>query len=85
MALLTTALALVLGVLAALGLERLGGRLRRVFTGLVLAALIVASAMLLPQRRVLGTAGFVVAAALGLYMVVSIFWNDRHVSKPSAR
>ena len=57
----------------------------RVFTGLVLAALIVASAMLLPQRRVLGTAGFVVAAALGLYMIVSIIWRDRHVSKPSVR
>ena len=40
-ALLTTALALVLGVLAALGLERLGGRLRQLFTGLVLAPLIV--------------------------------------------
>ena len=40
-ALLTTALALVLGILAALGLERLGGRLRQVFTGLVLAPLIV--------------------------------------------
>jgi hypothetical protein len=56
-----------------------------VFTGLVLAALIVASAMLLPQRRVLGTAGFLVAAALGLYMVVSIIWNDRHVTKTSVR
>jgi putative spermidine/putrescine transport system permease protein len=40
-ALLTTALALVLGILAALGLERLGGRLRQLFTALVLAPLIV--------------------------------------------
>jgi predicted unusual protein kinase regulating ubiquinone biosynthesis (AarF/ABC1/UbiB family) len=64
------------------GLQKVANR---VFTGLVLAALIVASAMLLPQRRVLGTAGFLVAAALGLYMVVSIIWNDRHVTKTSVR
>ena len=64
------------------GLQKVANR---VFTGLVLAALIVASAMLLPQRRVLGTAGFIIAAALGLYMIGSILWKDRHVSKPSPR
>jgi hypothetical protein len=48
----------------------------------VLAALIVASAMLLPQRRVLGTAGFVIAGVLGLYMVGSILWKDRRVTRP---
>jgi hypothetical protein len=37
--------------------------------------------MLLPERRVLGTAGFIIAAALGLYMIGSILWNDRHVTK----
>jgi ubiquinone biosynthesis protein len=64
------------------GLQKVANR---VFTGLVLAALIVASAMLLPQRRVLGTAGFIIAAALGLYMIGSILWKDRQVPKPSAR
>jgi ubiquinone biosynthesis protein len=63
------------------GLQKVANR---VFTGLVLAALIVASAMLLPERRVLGTAGFIVAGALGLYMIGSILWNDRHVRKPNA-
>jgi ubiquinone biosynthesis protein len=63
------------------GLQKVANR---VFTGLVLAALIVASAMLLPERRVLGTAGFIIAAALGLYMVGAILWNDRHVTKNNA-
>ena len=63
------------------GLQKVANR---VFTGLVLAALIVASAMLLPQRRVLGTTGFIIAAALGLYMIGSILWKDRHVAKPSS-
>lgn len=60
------------------GLQKVANR---VFTGLVLAALIVASAMLLPQLPVLGTAGFIVAAALGLYMIGSILWKDRARSK----
>jgi hypothetical protein len=34
-----------------------------------LCGLLVASAMLLPHRRQLGTWGFVIAAALGLYML----------------
>jgi predicted unusual protein kinase regulating ubiquinone biosynthesis (AarF/ABC1/UbiB family) len=49
----------------------------RIFSGLVLAGLIIASAMLLPYRRALGTAGFWIAGALGLYMVVSIWVKDR--------
>jgi ubiquinone biosynthesis protein len=49
----------------------------RVFSGVVLAGLLVASAMLLPYRRSLGTAGFVLAGALGLWMVLSILWQDR--------
>ncbi len=49
----------------------------RIFSGLVLAGLLVASAMLLPYWRTLGTAGFVVSAALGLYMVISIALSDR--------
>jgi hypothetical protein len=53
-----------------------------VFSGLVLAGLIVASAMLLPHSRALGTAGFMIAGAMGLYMVGSILWTDRRASKP---
>jgi ubiquinone biosynthesis protein len=49
----------------------------RVFSGVVLAGLLIASAMLMPYRRVLGTWGFVLAGALGLWMVVSILWGDR--------
>jgi predicted unusual protein kinase regulating ubiquinone biosynthesis (AarF/ABC1/UbiB family) len=60
------------------GLQKVANR---VFTGLVLAALIVASAMLLPQRRVIGTAGFIVAGVLGLYMVGSILWKDRPATR----
>ncbi len=50
----------------------------RVFSGLVLAGLLVASAMLLPYRRQLGTIGFIIAGALGIYMVVSILVSDRN-------
>jgi ubiquinone biosynthesis protein len=53
----------------------------RVFSGLVIAGLIVASAMLLPYRRSLGTAGFVLSGALGLWMVLSILWADRDKAK----
>jgi predicted unusual protein kinase regulating ubiquinone biosynthesis (AarF/ABC1/UbiB family) len=49
----------------------------RVFSGLVLAGLLVASAMLLPYWRTLGTAGFVIAAVLALYMVFTILVTDR--------
>lgn len=49
----------------------------RVFTGLVLGGIVVASAMLLPHRRTLGTTGFIIAAIIGLYMVVSILVQDR--------
>lgn len=49
----------------------------RIFTGLVLTGLLIASAMLLPHQRSLGTAGFIIAAALGVYMVVTILMTDR--------
>ena len=49
----------------------------RVFSGLVLAGLLVASAMLLPYWRTLGTAGFVIAALVALYMVFTIMITDR--------
>ncbi len=49
----------------------------RVFSGLVLAGLLVASAMLMPYRKALGTAGFLLAGVIGLWMVLSILWTDR--------
>ena len=53
----------------------------RIFSGLILAGLLIASAMLMPHRRGLATAGFWVAGGLGLYMVLTIWWNDRRGSK----
>jgi predicted unusual protein kinase regulating ubiquinone biosynthesis (AarF/ABC1/UbiB family) len=50
----------------------------RIFSGLVLAGLLVASAMLLPYWRTLGLTGFVVAAAIALYMVFTILVSDRN-------
>jgi succinate-acetate transporter protein len=49
----------------------------RVFTGLVLAGLLVASGQLLPYWRRLGLAGFIIAALIALYMVMSILVTDR--------
>ncbi|MFN2399882.1 MAG: ABC1 kinase family protein [Gemmatimonadaceae bacterium] len=49
----------------------------RILTGLVLCGLLIASAMLMPYRRQLGTTGFVIAALLGVYMVISILVKDR--------
>ena len=49
----------------------------RIFTGLVLAGLLVASGMLLPYWRALGTVGFAVSAGIALWMVVTIIMSDR--------
>jgi len=49
----------------------------RVFSGLVLAGLLVASAMLLPYQRSLGTLGFLLAGVIGVWMVLAILWSDR--------
>lgn len=49
----------------------------RVFSGLALAGILVSSGMLLPHRPALGTAGFVIAGAIALYMVITILWTDR--------
>lgn len=57
------------------GLQKVANR---IFSGLVLAGLLVASAMLMPHRRVLGTTGFWIAAVMGIYMVVSIWLTDRN-------
>lgn len=56
------------------GLQKVANR---IFSGLVLAGLLVASGMLLPHSRVLGTAGFLIAGLLALYMVGTILWTDR--------
>ena len=49
----------------------------RVFSGLVLAGLLVASAQLMPFWRTLGLVGFVVAAVLGLWILATILISDR--------
>ncbi|MDQ6635550.1 MAG: AarF/UbiB family protein [Gemmatimonadota bacterium] len=49
----------------------------RVFSGLVLAGLLVASSQLLPYWRALGTIGFIIAAVLAIYIVVTIMISDR--------
>ncbi len=56
------------------GLQKVANR---IFTGLVLGGTVVASAMLYPHQRQLGTLGFVLAGAIGLYMVVTILVSDR--------
>lgn len=68
-----------LGVLLR-GMEKIANR---IFTGLVLAGLLIASGQLLPYWRKLGLTGFVIAAALALYMVVSILVTDRRGRKAS--
>ena len=56
------------------GLQKVANR---IFTGLVICGMLIASAMLMPYRRNLGTTGFVIAAALGVYMILSILVSDR--------
>ena len=48
----------------------------RVFMGLVLAGLLVASGLLLPYWKTVGTIGFGIAAVIALYMMVSILIID---------
>jgi predicted unusual protein kinase regulating ubiquinone biosynthesis (AarF/ABC1/UbiB family) len=49
----------------------------RIFTGLVLTGLLIASGLLVNQRPRLATTGFLLAAGIALYMVVSILVSDR--------
>jgi hypothetical protein len=37
---------------------------------------VIASAMLIQYRRALGTAGFLLAGIVGLWMVLAIVWSD---------
>lgn len=53
----------------------------RIFSGLVITGLLIASAMLIDQRRTLGTWGFIISAVLGVVMVASILMTDRHQKK----
>jgi predicted unusual protein kinase regulating ubiquinone biosynthesis (AarF/ABC1/UbiB family) len=57
-----------------LGLEKVANR---IFTGLVLGGLLVASGLLMAYQRSLAMVGFVIAAALGLWMVFAILVQDR--------
>ena len=61
------------------GLQKVANR---VFSGLVLAGLLVASGLLMPYRRSLATLGFVISAALGLFMVINILIADRRTRGP---
>ena len=56
------------------GLQKIANR---ILSGLVLCGLLIASAMLMPYRRYLGTIGFVIAAVVGIYMVITILVSDR--------
>jgi ubiquinone biosynthesis protein len=55
------------------GMEKIANR---IFVGLVLAGLLIASASLLQYWRTLGLIAIAIAAALGLYMVLTILIND---------
>ena len=61
------------------GMEKIANR---IFSGLVLAGLLIASSSLLQYWRRLGIVCISVAAALGIYMVVSILINDRKRKDP---
>ena len=56
------------------GMEKIANR---IFTGLVLAGLLVASGSLLQYWRRLGVVAIIIAAALGLYMIITIIVADR--------
>ncbi|HET9004183.1 MAG TPA: AarF/UbiB family protein [Gemmatimonadaceae bacterium] len=53
----------------------------RIFTGLVLTGLLIASGMLMPYWRGLGTTGFVISGVIGLAMVINILIADRGGSR----
>jgi predicted unusual protein kinase regulating ubiquinone biosynthesis (AarF/ABC1/UbiB family) len=57
-----------------LGLEKVANR---IFTGLVLGGLLVASGLLMQYQRNLGMIGFLIAGIIGLWMIATIFVQDR--------
>lgn len=60
------------------GLQKIANR---IFSGLVLTGILLASALIYQYLPRLATIGFVVAGALGLYMVVTILISDRGAAK----
>jgi ubiquinone biosynthesis protein len=65
-----------------LGLEKVANR---IFTGLVLGGLLVASGLLMAYEQSLGMAGFVIAGVLGLWMIFTILIQDRRSRKRKGR
>ena len=61
-----------------LGLEKVANR---IFTGLVLGGLLVASGLLMGFRPRLATVGFLIAAIIGLWMIATILIQDRRSRK----
>lgn len=61
-----------------LGLEKVANR---IFTGLVLGGLLVASGLLMQVQPRLGMAGFLIAGVVGLWMVATILISDRRSRK----
>jgi len=61
-----------------LGLEKVANR---IFTGLVLGGLLVASGLLMAYQRNLAMIGFLIAGAIGLWMVATILIQDRRSRK----
>ena len=61
-----------------LGLEKVANR---IFTGLVLGGLLVASGLLMAYQRSLGMIGFLLAGIIGLWMIATIFIQDRRSRK----
>jgi len=61
-----------------LGLEKVANR---IFTGLVLGGLLVASGLLMAYQRSLGMIGFLFAGIIGLWMIATIFIQDRRSRK----
>ena len=61
-----------------LGLEKVANR---IFTGLVLGGLLVASGLLMAYQRRLGIIGFLIAGVVGLWMVGTILISDRRSRK----
>jgi predicted unusual protein kinase regulating ubiquinone biosynthesis (AarF/ABC1/UbiB family) len=60
------------------GLQKVANR---IFTGLVLGGLLVASGLLMAYQRRLGIIGFLIAGIVGLWMVATIIISDRKSNK----
>lgn len=65
-----------------LGLEKVANR---IFTGLVLGGLLVASGLLMAYQRRLGMIGFLIAGIVGLWMVATILISDRKSRKQKGK